>query len=185
MTVTTSTQKPLPGVSLCIEVFLKYFCGSDSYLKTSQATRNRLKIQVLLCVISVLRKAISLIPLQAGPVLWSQLLAVLRGLWKVSRRAYTICNSYVSATYQAAPAGFQRCVVALLWLLPSVKCWRALKHDTTIVLSETWSIVFACAQNRLGHAHGEKRYSSTRWDNTACANNCERLEAYVRNAWHN
>lgn len=58
----TSTQRPLPCVGLSIEVFLKYFCSSDNHLKTSQATGNGLKIQVLLHVISVLRKANSSIP---------------------------------------------------------------------------------------------------------------------------
>lgn len=89
---------------------------------------------------SVLRKANSLISPQARPELWSQLLSVLCGLWKVSRRAHSICSS-ISATSQAVPDGsFQGWVVALLWLLPSAKCWRVSKHNTTIALSETWSI---------------------------------------------
>jgi len=109
------------------------------HLKPQQ---NGLKIQVSLHGMSALRKTNGSIPFQARPEPWSQLLARLRGLRKVSRRAHTICNSYVSAASQAAPAVFQRGAVALLWLLPSAKCWRALKCVTAIVLSETWSIFF-------------------------------------------
>lgn len=75
------------------------------------------------CLISPIGKARALQP-AAGNGVWLQ---------KISRTAYTICSIYVSATFQAVPAVLQGWVVALLWLLPSAKCWTALERDTTTV----------------------------------------------------
>lgn len=102
-----------------------------NHLKIYQATRE--KIQTSLHVMSVLKQAECLIsPIGKARALQP---AAGNGVWlqKISRTAYTICSIYVSATFQAVPAVLQGWVVALLWLLPSAKCWTALERDTTTV----------------------------------------------------
>lgn len=114
---------------------------------------NGLKIQISLHVISLLRKTNSLIPLQARPELWRKLLAMLCGLWKVSRTADAICNSCVPATSQAAPAGFSglsssfAVTVTFSKMLKSFKRWY---HHC-----ETWSLflhVQKTGQDNVGWA---------------------------------
>lgn len=142
---------------------------------------NVLKIQVPLHVTCVLRQANSLIPPQAGPELWSQLLAMLCGLFKVSRRADTICNSSVFPT-QTTPAVFLG-LSSFSAAVSFKKCWRALKCHTTTVLSAAPFCVFR--KPDLHIFRGAKNTPQTCGDDTARAYNCECLQAYCEEplAW--
>lgn len=70
-------------------------------------------------------------------------------LCKVFRRADTICFSNPNNCC------FFGGWVALLWLFPSAKCWRALKCHTTTVL---WvQHLFVCSENQVWICSGEQK----------------------------
>lgn len=128
--------------------------------KHLKSQENRLKIQVSLHVMSVLRKANSSITPWQGQ--------------SSGGSCWQCCMGYERPPEEHAPSAtamflqhpkqlllfFQGWVVALLRLLPSTKCWRALKRDTTIVLSETWSIFFCICRKQVRICSGEHRYIS-------------------------
>ena len=146
---------------------------------------NGLKIQVSLYVMSVLRKANK------------QLDPPLRQDQSSGASCWQCCVSYERSPEEHTPSPTamflqhpkqlllfsQGWVVALLWLLSSAKCWRALKRDTTIVLSETWSIflhVQKTSPDMLRWAKIHLRLLGTIQPVQITVN----AYRHVRNAWH-
>lgn len=149
----TATHQPLH------EAFWNMSVLQTISWKHLKPQENVLRIQVPLHVTCVLRQANSLIPPQARPELWSQLLAMLCGLFKVSRRADTICNSSVFPT-QTTPAVFLglssfSAAVSFSKMLKSLK----MSHHHCSECS-----TFLCVQKtRSGYVQGNKKYTSDLW----------------------
>lgn len=154
--------------------FLKYACASDNHLEISQATRKWIKDSSSPACYVCVRQVNSLIRPRQGQ--------------SSGASCWQCCVGYERSPEEQTPSAtalffqpkqlllfFQDWVAAFLWLFLSAKCWRALKCHTTIILNEAPVCVFR--RPHLDMLRGANNTPQTCWDNTACAHNCECLQA--------
>lgn len=176
LTVTAGTEGRLPHTSPHTEAFWNMPVLQTITWKYLKPQENGLKIQVPLHVTCVLDKltawsapgkARALEP-AAGNAVWA-----MKGLQKSRHHLQQLCFSNPSSS-----CCFFGTAAAFLWLFLSAKCWRALKCHTTIILNEAPVCVFR--RPHLDMLRGANNTPQTCWDNTACAHNCECLQAYCQ-----
>lgn len=176
LTVTAGTEGRLPHTSPHTEAFWNMPVLQTITWKYLKPQENGLKIQVPLHVTCV-RQVNSLIRPRQGQ--------------SSGASCWQCCVGYERSPEEQTPSAtalffqpkqlllfFRDWVAAFLWLFLSAKCWRALKCHTTIILSEAPVCVFR--RPHLDVLRGANNTPQTCWDNTACAHNCECLQAYCQ-----